>query len=323
MSQPDEESGLRIEGRRARDARRHSHEAMHTVFEVYALHPDARYAAQAAEAAFALTQRLERDLSRFIANSDISRINRLEAGDATRVSPETLECLVIARHMFEVTDGAFDISIGTGLSSIELDEDALLVRATQPGVRLDLGGIGKGYAVDLMADVLEEWGLRVALVHGGFSSVLALDGPEEGEGWPLTLSDPAAPARVLARLSVSQTSIGASGLVKGDHIVDPRTGEPVRGRRAAWVSAPRPAARGPAPADDGAPRLAVTAVTDALTTACMVMSVSEIVALCARSPGLEAWVLEDHGQDGAGEAGLRHFGGMHSDGPVALQTGDA
>ncbi len=322
MSQPDEESGLRIEGRRARDARRHSHEAMHTVFEVYALHPDARYAAQAAEAALALTQRLERDLSRFIANSDISRINRLEAGEATRVSLETLECLVIARHMFEVTDGAFDISIGTGLSSIELDEDALVVRATQPGVRLDLGGIGKGYAVDLMADVLEEWGLRVALVHGGFSSVLALDGPVDGEGWPLTLSDPAAPARVLARLSACQTSIGASGLVKGDHIVDPRTGEPVRGRRAAWVAAPRPATRGQAAAD-GAPRLAVTAVTDALTTACMVMSVDEITALCARSPGLEAWVLEDHGQDGAGEAGLRHFGGMHSDGPVALQTGDA
>jgi len=311
-----------MDGRRAHDARRYSHEAMHTVFEVYALHPDERYAAQAADAAFALTQRLERDLSRFIANSDISRINRLEAGEATRVGPDTLECLVIARHMFEVTDGAFDISIGTGLSSLDLDEDAFVVRATQPGVRLDLGGIGKGYAVDLMADVLEEWGLHAALVHGGFSSVLALDGPEDGGGWPLTLSDPAAPARVLARLSACQTSLGASGLVKGDHIVDPRTGEPVRGRRAAWVAAPRPATRGQAAAD-GAPRLAVTAVTDALTTACMVMSVDEIAGLCARSPGLEAWVLEDHGQDGPGEAGLRHFGGIDSDGPVALQTGDA
>ena len=190
-------------------------------------------------------------------------------------------------------------------------------------MRLDLGGIGKGYAVDMMADVLEEWGLHAALVHGGFSSVLALDGPEDGEGWPLTLSDPAAPARVLARLSACQTSLGASGLVKGDHIVDPRTGEPVRGRRAAWVAAPRPATRGHAAAADGAPRLAVTAVTDALTTACMVMGVDEIAALCARSPGLEAWVLEDHGQDGSGEAGLLHFGGIHTDGPAALQTGDA
>ncbi|WP_396625090.1 FAD:protein FMN transferase [Luteitalea sp.] len=318
----DEETSLRIEGRRARDARRHSHEAMHTVFEVHALHPDARYAAQAAEAAFAVTDRLERDLSRFIANSDISRINRLEAGEATRVCRDTLECLVIARHMFELTDGAFDISIGTGLSSIELDEDASLVRATRAGVRLDLGGIGKGYAVDRMADVLEDWGLHVALVHGGFSSVLALDGPEDGEGWPLTLSDPASPARVIARLSACQTSLGASGVRKGDHIVDPRTGEPVRGRRAAWVSAPRPAPEGHV-SGDGAPRLAVTAVTDALTTACMLMGLDEIEALCARSPGLEAWVLEDHGQDGPAEADLRHVGGVHNEGPAALQTGDA
>ncbi len=239
MTQPAGESSLRLDGRRARDARRHSHEAMHTVFEVYALHPDERYAAQAAEAAFALTQRLERDLSRFIANSDISRINRLEAGEATRVGPDTLECLVIARHMFEVTDGAFDISIGTGLSSIELDEDACLVRATRAGVRLDLGGIGKGYAVDLMADVLEEWGLHAALVHGGFSSVLALDGPEDGEGWPLTLSDPAAPARVLARLSACQTSLGASGLVQGRSHRGP-----AHGRAGAWT--PGGVGRGPA-----------------------------------------------------------------------------
>ena len=49
-----------------------------------------------------------------------------------------------------------------------------------------------------------------------------------------------APSRVLARLSVRQTALGASGVRKGDHIVDPRTGEPVRGRRAAWVALPRP-----------------------------------------------------------------------------------
>ena len=54
-----------------------------------------------------------------------------------------------------------------------------MVRATQDGVRIDLGGIGKGYAVDLMAELLEEWGLERALVHGGFSSALALEAPGE------------------------------------------------------------------------------------------------------------------------------------------------
>ena len=224
--------------------RRFSHEAMATVFEVYAVHPDEQYAGQAAQAAFDLTDWLERELSRFLTNSDIARINHLAAGESTRVSPSTLECLIIARHMFALTLGAFDVSIGTGLPSLELDPDEVVVRATRDGVRVDLGGVGKGYAVNRMAELIEEWGVGVALVHGGFSSVLALEPPTDREGWPLTLSDPRAPARVLARLSVRQTALGASGLRKGDHIVDPRTGEPVRGRVAAWAAVPRPEAAG-------------------------------------------------------------------------------
>ena len=120
----DSTAASAIEGPRdLRDVRRFSHEAMATVFEVYAVHPDARYAAQAAQAAFDLVDRLERELSRFLPNSDITRINHLAAGESTRVSPSTLECLVIARHMFDLTGGAFDVSIGTGLPSLELDPD--------------------------------------------------------------------------------------------------------------------------------------------------------------------------------------------------------
>jgi thiamine biosynthesis lipoprotein len=310
----DEPGGLAIDGLRARSVRRYSHEAMHTVFEVYAVHADERYAAQAAQAAFDLTDRLERELSRFVANSDITRINHLAAGETTRVSPTTLECLVIARHMFELTDGAFDVSIGTGLPSLEFDEEDVAVRATQEGVRIDLGGIGKGYAVDLMAEVLEEWGLGAALVHGGFSSILALDGPAPDEGWPLTLSDPAMPSRVLARLAVRQTALGASGLRKGDHIVEPRTGGTIRGRRAAWVATPRPvSAEGEAPAG-GASRIAAAAVADALTTAFMLLDAEQIEDLCDRSPGLQAWVLPEANDGRPEESGLLHFGGLRASG---------
>ncbi len=102
---------------------------------------------------------------------------------------------------------------------------------------------------------------------------------------------------MLARLSVRQTALGASGLRKGDHIVDPRTGVPPRGRLAAWVAVPRPEAAGAeAPAEEG-PRLAAAAVTDALTTAFMLLSPEEIEGLCERSPGLEAWILPDGGAD--------------------------
>ena len=79
-------------------------------------------------------------------------------------------------------------------------------------------------------------------MHGGFSSLLALEPPDGIGGWPLTLSDPRDPSRVLARLSVRQTALGASGVRKKDHIVNPRTGEPVRGRLASWVAVPRPRA---------------------------------------------------------------------------------
>jgi FAD:protein FMN transferase len=303
----DADGGLGIE--RPHDVHRFSHEAMATVFEVHAVHPDAHYAAQAAQAAFDLVDRLERELSRFLTNSDITRVNLLARGERTRVSPSTLECLVIARHMFDLTGGAFDVSIGTGLPSLELEPDEVEVRATATGVRVDLGGVGKGYAVDRMAELMEEWGVGVALVHGGFSSVLALEPPRDQQGWPLTLSDPRAPALVLARLSVRQTALSASGLRKGDHIVDPRTGEPVRGRAGTWAAIARPETAGADAPLDG-PRLAAAAVADALTTAFMMMDFDEIERLCERSPGLEAWVLPERAYDGQEETGLVHFGGL-------------
>jgi thiamine biosynthesis lipoprotein len=148
-----------------------------------------------------------------------------------------------------------------------------------------------------MADVLAEWGVTAALVHGGFSSVLALEPPPGRDGWDLTLSDPAAPG-VLARLSVRQTALGASGVRNRDHIVDPRTGSPVRDRRAAWVTLPRP--RGFAVDGVGEREHRAATVADALTTACMLLDHEDVQALCRNGGGLEAWLLED--------TQLRHFG---------------
>ncbi len=303
----DLDGGIGLAGSREPGLRRFSHEAMNTVFEVHVANADTRYAAEAAQAAFALVDRLEGELSRFRPNSDITRINHLTAGQSTRVGEAALECLLIARHVYDLSGGAFDIAIGTGLPSLEIDAEAFAVRAAADGVRLDLGGIGKGYAVDLMAELLEEWGLDQAFVHGGFSSALALEAPAGSEGWPLTLSDPRDHRRVFARLAMRHTALSASGVRKGDHIVDPRTGLPVRGRLAAWVAIPRPATPGVDAPDPAGPRLAPAAVADALTTAFMLLDVDQIADLCTRSPGIEAWLLPD---GASGEtADIRRFGG--------------
>ena len=140
--------------------------------------------------------------------------------------------------------------------------------------------------------------------------MLALEPPADHDGWPLTLSDPGAPDRVLARLSARQMALSASGLQKGDHILDPRTRKAVRGRRGAWVLVPRPA-RTPPESDaltDG-PTAAAGTVADALTTAFMLLGLVEIGILCRATAGLEAWVLEPPPKGSQEEARLVHFGG--------------
>ena len=254
-------------------ARRFAHQAMATEFEIFCVHADGEYAQQACWAAFDLLDRLENELSRFIPNSDISRINHLAAGEQTRVSRWTMECLEIARQAYGDTAGAFDISLGTGFDRLQLAPRDCLVHATTGGVRLDLGGIGKGYAVDRMAEVLREWDIHQALIHGGGSSVLAMDAPAGLDGWPLTMGDRSVQAR--------RRAYSASGIrTQGDHIVDPRTGQPAGLRVAAWVSAEL----------DGSP--SPSAVAEAYSTAFMILPAAQVEEICARHAGLEAWLLE-------------------------------
>lgn len=254
-------------------ARRYAHEAMHTEFEIFCVHDDDGYARQASWAAFDLLDRMERELSRFIPNSDISRINRLAAGESVRVSRWTMECLELALAAYQETGGTFDISLGTGLEDLKLLPRDSTVRATSARVRLDLGGIGKGYAVDRMAEVLHEWEIRRALIHGGHSSVLALDAPEGLDGWPLAMGE--------RTLAARRTALSASGLrVQGEHIVDPRTGRPANRRIAAWVSMPMDGNASPG------------AAAEAYSTAFMILPTVDIEAVRARHAGMEAWFLQ-------------------------------
>ena len=280
-------------------ALRFSHQAMNTVFEIVCTHADPAYARQAAWAAFDVAGRLEQELSRFIENSDISRINSLAAGESVRVNGWTMECLELARLAWAETAGAFDISLGSGLDRFSLDPLRLVVRANAAGIRLDLGGIGKGYAVDRMAEVLAEWGVERAVIHGGFSSVLALEAPVGCEGWPLTISvrDGAGTAPFVL-IHAKRRTFSASGTQKGDHIVDPRSGRPARFHKAAWASAAVSALadfcrKARSVPGAGAISESPAAVVEAFSTAFLILDARRIQDCCRRYPGLESWTLEN------------------------------
>ena len=279
---------------------RFSHEAMATTFELLIVHEDKRYAGQAAVAAFDQVDRLELELSRFLENSDITRINNLPANQPLQLGLDTFECLKIAEKVYGDTNGAFDITIGTllkcwrnddgsprkpspkeidiarmhtGMNLLQLNEAEHTIMLSASPVQIDLGGVGKGYAVDRVAELLREWCIDVALISGGYSSVLALDAPPGKKGWPLTMTNPSGSREILARPFLKNGALSGSGVQKGGHIIDPRTAQAVKGRCAAWSSAPD------------------AATADALSTAFMIMDLDEIEKYCSKHPETLAMVI--------------------------------
>lgn len=275
------------------DVHRFLHEAMATTFEVIVQYEDRAYAQQAARAAFDELDRIEGELSRYLETSDVTRINHLSAGQAVQLGLDTFECLAIGAEVHAQTGGAFDVTVGflvdcwldkdkkpktpspeelqfarehTGMHLILFDEPTHAVALTKSPVHVDLGGIGKGYGVDRMAEMLREWSIDRALIHGGFSSVLAMDAPRGAKAWPVTLSYPNNRNRTLAHLELERIAVSGSGVEKGRHIIDPRIARPVEGKMAAWSVVPD-AAR-----------------ADALSTAFMVMTPGEVEDYCTEHP---------------------------------------
>lgn len=292
------------------DVHRFSHQAMATTFEVMVQYEDRSYAQQAAKAAFDEVDRLEGALSRYLETSDITQINHLPAGMPLHVALDTFECLRISAEIHSQTGGAFDVTVGllvdcwrdkdkkprtpsaeelqfarehTGADLILFDEPTCAVALMASPMRIDLGGVGKGYGVDRMAESLREWGIDRALIHGGFSSVLALDAPSGMKGWPVSLSHPGDRSRTLARLQLAHVSVSGSGVEKGRHIIDPRTGQPAAGKLATWSLAPD-AAR-----------------ADALSTAFMVMTPDEAKEYCCEHPAVRGLLIL-HEDDAAAQA---------------------
>jgi thiamine biosynthesis lipoprotein len=283
-------------------------------FEVVLPGGDARRL-EAARRALDEADRLEAELSIFQPESDISRVNREAHAWPVGAGAALFDLLARARELHAATEGAFDVTstplsrcwgflhragrrpsdeeiaearARVGMEGVELDPVGRTVRFRRPGIELNLGGIGKGYAVARMGAQLRASGVRQALVSAGSSSMLAL-----GSGWTIDVRSPVV-ERPLVRLRLSGAALGTSGGgrqfveidgVRYGHVIDPRTGRPARGLLSATVIC-----------DDATD-------ADALSTALLVGGVDLAARCCAaRQRTLALVVLDDDKRT------LRRFG---------------
>ncbi|HWY68981.1 MAG TPA: FAD:protein FMN transferase [Terriglobales bacterium] len=247
---------------------------MGTTFTIYLYAPNQAKADEELEASFDEIERVEEALSNYRESSELSRINRLAAITATTTDPEVFKLLQTSFDYSRRSDGAFDITVGplmrtwgffkqsghyptstqlsharwsVGWNKVKLDPAQRTVEFDVPGMELDMGGIGKGYAVDRVIDILRDAGVKAALVDAGSSTLYALGAPPGKEGWKVIVPRPADRLHAVSEVVLRNNSLSTSGSYEKFfrlngrtycHIMDPRTGEPVQGTLQTTVIAP-------------------------------------------------------------------------------------
>ncbi len=249
-----------------------NHHAMATHFQVRIAGEEKDYAESAAQTAFTLLTRLESHLSRFRVDSDIARIKELKPGEIVRVTEPTFACLQLAKKMELATRGAFSVA-ATALKTQPtapqwtLLPESFSIRCDGGKLEFDLGAIGKGFALDRLAEVLREWSCPAFLLVAGGSSILAGEPPAGTNGWSCGLGDDGSAQRYW----LANCSLSGSGLaVKGKHIFDPRTGQPAEREERVWALTD------------------TAAESDALSTAAMVLNKNEINDALAQD---KSWLI--------------------------------
>jgi thiamine biosynthesis lipoprotein len=290
--------------------------SMGSAFSIVAYGADAGALSGAVEAALDEVDRIDRLMSHYKPESPLSRLNREAAQGPVQVEPELFtfiaECLRYSRE----SEGAFDVTVGplmkawgffrgegrlprdeevaevrarVGYRHVVLDAARGTVRFDRPGVELDLGGIGKGYAVDRAAAVLRARGVAAALVSAGGSTTYGLGAPPGERGWAVSVADPAHTSRTALTLVLRDRALSVSGSyeksfevggVRYSHIMDPRSGRPVQGMLSVAVLAPT--------GTEG----------DALDNVLFVEGVARGRATVARHPGTSAYFFLEEAAGG-------------------------
>ena len=251
-------------------------DSMGTTFTVVVYGTDRFQLQSIVESSLDEAKRLEELLSNYRPDSEWSRMNRSAASGPVRVSKELFDLLSACLRYSESSEGAFDISVGplmkawgffkgsgrfphraeikgvmarVGYRKIELDSDAQTVQFLKRGMELDPGGIGKGYAVDRMAEILRKGGITSGLITAGSSSIYAIGvPPTESRGWHVAIRHPKDASRTVQDVYLKDESMGTSGNYEKffrannrlySHIMDPRTGYPAQGMLSVSVIAPK------------------------------------------------------------------------------------
>jgi thiamine biosynthesis lipoprotein len=289
-----------------------SRRAMACTFEAFFNAGQYPHATETALAALDLVDRLEDQLSVYREHSEISALNRLAGQEAVTVDRALFDLLSQASRLCLETAGAYDVTAAplsevwgftrrngaipiaealaealarVGGHNMELDDRSSSIRFTRAGLKINLGSIGKGYALDRCAELLAEAGIHDFLLHGGNSSVLARGAHgslEPRQGWAVGVRNPLRPDRRLGQVFLKDRALATSGsgtqffVHEGrhyGHIIDPRSGWPAEGVLSVSV-------------------LATTAAeADALSTAFYVMGLEATREYCASRPQVAAIML--------------------------------
>ena len=252
---------------------------MGSTFSLVLYGEDRRRLETASADAFAEVRRLDSLLSNYKPESEWSAVNREASHRPVVVSRELFDLLAACQQYSRRSEGTFDITVGPlmkvwgfyrdsghlpkpdelnrarkaiGYWHIRLNPADRSVFFTRPGTNIDPGGVGKGYAVDRMAEILRRDGIQAALISGGGSSIYGLGAPPDENGWHIRIEDPRHPesadAKPAAEVVLKDESLSTSGsyekffVAEGktwSHIMDPRTGYPAAGTLSVSVISPR------------------------------------------------------------------------------------
>jgi len=271
---------------------------------------DPALAERAMESVIAEMRRTDELMSTYKPESQLSQVNAHAHQRPVQVDPDIIEVVERSFEVSRMSGGAFDITYasvgylydyrahqkpsdaaiaaalpGVDYRKVEVDRQAHTIHFLREGLRIDLGGIAKGYAVDRAVQHLRDLGIRHAMVNAGGDTRLL--GDRRGQPWMVGIRDPRNDGRIVMRVPLADEALSTSGDyeryfeedgVRYHHILVPSTGRSARGVRSATVIGPD------------------ATLTDALSTTLFVLGVERGMQLIARLPGVEAVMVDDEGR---------------------------